>query len=324
MEDKYLTYSSIALAGEDAFVQLVRHGENKDKWHSWLTDHPERQKVFEEAERVVLSLDTIPQAVISAQDKQQLWENISSKVSTGNPDKKQSRVKGLWTWGLAAAASLALLFWFGSEAGKSKVYASAGEHKEIILPEKSIVSLNADGRLIYDEKSFNKERSIHLSGEAFFDVEPGSTFKVLTDEGTVTVVGTSFNVLARDGKFEVSCYTGKVRVERSADDKTELTTGQKTSVSSLQHQLISSAFDAKTGQPDWIKGIFKFDNQPLFAVIEELERQYDVEVVLADGLEEISYTGLFETGDLAKALQLITWPLHLESTVKGKTITIKR
>ena len=67
-----------------------------------------------------------------------------------------------------------------------------------------------------------------------------------------------------------------------------------------------------------------FDNQPLSDVIEELERQYDIRVNLDAGLEDLRYTGLFEAGNLDNALSLITWPLHLKSTIKGKTVTISR
>ncbi len=324
MEDKFITYSSIALAGEESFVRLVRHGEDKSNWTAWLEAHPEMRPRFDEAKRIVAALKDIPQAQISESDRLEIWKNISSNIKTEVKGKSQSKLKGIWTWGMAAAASLAMLLWFGSEAGKIKTYADAGEHKEIALPEKSIVSLNAESRIIFKEKTFEKDRVLQLEGEAFFDVAPGSTFKVMTNEGTVTVVGTSFNVIARDGRFEVSCYTGKVRVERFEGNKTELTTGQRTIAEAGNAGLEQSVFNATNGKPEWTTGKFRYENRPLEEVIHELERQYDVDVILADGLGEINYTGLFESGDLAEALQLITWPLHLESSIKGKTITITR
>jgi ferric-dicitrate binding protein FerR (iron transport regulator) len=324
MEDKFLTYSSITLAGEESFVRLIRHRENESIWKAWLEVHPDMQRTVEEAKRIVVSLDNIPQSKITAEDKKQLWQAISSSLQTTSAKPPRSPIRDLWRWGLAAAASLAILFWFGSEAGKNKVYAEAGQHLEVVLPEKSIVSLNAGSHLIYKEKTFDQDRILHLHGEAFFKVEPGSTFTVLTDEGTVTVVGTSFNVLAREGRFEVSCYTGKVRVERNVENQAMLTTGQKTSTTHNHTMLETTPFNASTGKPEWTEGKFHFEDQPLSTVVGELERQYDVRVVLADGLDELRYTGLFESGDLAEALQLITWPLHLKSSVKGKIITITR
>jgi transmembrane sensor len=324
MDDKYLTYSSTTLAGEESFGLLVRHGENESQWNEWLKANPGFRPTFEEAKRVVIALDHLPQAKISATDKTQLWKDISANIHASGKEAPKAKIKGIWSWALTAAASLALLFWFGSEAGKSKVYAEAGEHKEVVLPEESIVSLNAGSQLTYKPKSFEKDRVLYLDGEAFFNVEPGSTFKVITSEGTVTVVGTSFNVVARNGRFEVSCYTGKVSVEKSPEDKALLTTGHRAISNAENASLEESIFNADAGKPEWTTGKFRFNNKPLTEVFSELERQYDVQVVLADGLGEVSYTGLFESGDLEEALKLITWPLQLESSIKGKTITITR
>ncbi len=324
MKDKYISYSSIALAGEETFVRWVRHGENGLHWQEWLAAHKDKQSVFDEARRIVLAFDSAPQAQISETEKEHLWNAIDLKIRGNSKVGQTSKIKGLWTWGIAAAASLALLFWVGSGAGTQNIFAEAGEHKEIVLPEKSIVTLNAESRIAYKEKSFETDRVLHLEGEAFFDVEPGSTFQVISDEGTVTVVGTSFNVLARDGRFEVSCYTGKVSVEVNAKNKTELTTGLRAGTNTDNAKLKQSTFDATSGKPEWKTGKFRFEDSSFADVVREFERQYDVDIILENGLEEVKYTGLFESGDLAKALQLITWPLHLESSIKGKTITITR
>lgn len=322
MKDEFLTYSSVVLAGEDAFLRLIRHGENESAWKAWLVDHPEFQNTFDDARRIAQAMEATPQAQISQADKKQLWENISDKLSTESDETKTPAIRKLWAWGLAAAASLALLFWFGSDAGKTKTYAEAGEHKEVVLPENSVVTLNADSRLIYQSGTFNDRRVLHLEGEAFFDVEPGSSFTVLTDEGIVTVLGTSFNVVARDGKFEVSCYTGKVSVERNAQNTAILTTGQQAKAENTN--LLEKTFDASGGKPEWINGVFRFQDRPLKDVVAELERQYGIHVQLEKGLEEMAYTGLFESGDLDEALKLITWPLHLQITKKGETILISR
>ena len=86
-------------------------------------------------------------------------------------------------------------------------------------------------------------------------------------------------------------------------------------------QLIKKTFDASSASPGWIQGKFTFEDQPLSVVVDELERQYDVTVKLAPGIEDTRYTGLFESGDLEKAVNLIPWPLHLKAEISGKTIS---
>ncbi len=199
-----------------------------------------------------------------------------------------------------------------------------GQQKEITLPEDSKVILNASSAFQYKEKTFDKKRTLHLYGEAFFNVQPGSTFSVKTDYGTITVLGTSFNVIAWPGRFEVSCFTGKVKVETLTDQEIIITPGEKTVQDQKSKDLTKSSFATTNTTPEWMSGKFIFENQPLSVVVAELERQYSVKVKLTPELESLPYTGLFESGDLDTALSLITWPLHLESKIEGKTVTISR
>lgn len=235
---------------------------------------------------------------------------------------KTTIISPLWKWGLAAAVSFAFVVWFNKVTATDNVYAFFGETKEINLVDESIVILNAGSSITYKKRTFNGNRVLRLDGEAFFDVKPGSTFTVKTNYGSVVVLGTSFNVIAREGIFEVDCYTGKVRVQTNKTQNIVLTAGERSIENSNDQTLVRSTFLPSEGGPEWTKGKFVFENQPLLRVVSELERQYDIKVNLEKGLENKPYTGLFESGDINKALQLITEPLHLKSNVSGKTVNI--
>ena len=112
---------------------------------------------------------------------------------------------------LAVAAALALIIvpslsiWFAkhqvhqvqSPARMLQFATACGEIKELVLPDNSRVTLNAQSVLIYPE-TFGKERTVYLSGEALFDVTASkeSPFYVQTSDITVSVHGTLFNVNA--------------------------------------------------------------------------------------------------------------------------------
>jgi len=324
MEDRYHAYSSSILAGEESFIRWVLHGECADQWHQWISLHHDRQQTIEEARKIVLSLSGSPVATLTQTAQKELWHQIHTSITSGKQEPVKKNGRPLWVWGLAAAASLALLFWITTLTASQKVLALAGEQKEILLPEESVVSLNAGSSISFREKSFEKDRVLQLEGEAFFKVKPGSTFSVRTENGTVTVLGTSFNVLSRNGRFEVSCYTGKVKVETAEKDQLIITMGEQAIKSADAESLDRDSFTLIDASPEWTAGRFNFENQPLAEVIAELERQYAIKVKMDAGLEELTYTGLFESGDLEKALYLITWPLHLKSTVKGNTVTLSR
>jgi ferric-dicitrate binding protein FerR (iron transport regulator) len=325
MEDRYKSFSSSELAGEDSFIQWVMLGENHQQWTQWQQTYPERASVVEEAKEIVKALREHSSLSMDEQSKTELWNRIKSNISTHGQKSKAQKQYRLLKWGLAAAATFALLVWFSSEKAVRNVVVHSGEKEEISLPDKlSKVTVNAGSKLSYNNRGFKVEREVRLEGEAFFNVNPGTEFTVITPLGTVTVLGTSFNVIAWPGRFEVSCYTGKVRVQQGLNDKVVITPGERVYTEKLKEKLNIKPFDATSLSPEWIQGKFTFDDQPLSVVFNELERQYDVRVKLSPGIEDIRYTGPFESGNLDTAVYIITWPLHLKYQISGKTISISR
>lgn len=324
MEDRYKSLSAPELAGEDSFIHWIMKGENHLQWTQWQQTFPERASVLEEAKQIVQAMAGIPIASLDEQSKTELWNRVRSNISSGQPKTITPKQYRIIRWGLAGAAVFALLIWLSSALAVSTVVVHSGEKKEVNLPEMSIVTVNAGSKLSYNNRAFRIEREIRLEGEAFFNVIPGSQFTVITPQGTVTVLGTSFNVISRPGRFEVSCYTGKVKVQQGLKDKVEITPGEKCYAEKLKEKLKLKSFDASSATPEWTHGKFTFEDQPLSVVFGELERQYDVKVKLSPGIGDMRYNGLFESGDLEKSLLLITWPLNLKSQISGKTISISR
>lgn len=314
MEDKYKSMSAPELAGEDSFIRWITKEENNPQWLQWKQTNPTGVNVIDEAADIVRSLSNAKEESLTIAAKEELWNRINTAVTrTSASSRKYALIK----WGMAAAATLALVIWINSSQ-PTRIYTSAGNQTEFLLPESSEVTVNAGSDVSY-KKNFEKDRVIHLSGEAFFKVNPGSTFKVITDYGTVTVLGTSFNVVARPGRFEVSCYTGKVLVENKSNNKAEVSPGEK--VFNEENKLDKVSF-IPGEVPEWTKGKYRFTDIPLEAVMAEFERQFDVEVDLSPGLEDIPYSGLFEKGNQDTALYMITWPLRLKSETKGNRISI--
>ncbi len=324
MEDRYKLLSAPELAGEDSFIRWVMHGENHLQWTQWQQTYPERESVLEEAKYIVHVMAGLQSESLDDQAKTELWNRIRSNISTEDQKTTSEKQYRILRWTLAAAAVFALLIWVNSAREVSNVMVHSGEKEQINLPEKSEVTVNAGSKVSYNRKRFPDDRDIRLEGEAFFIVKPGSEFTVITPQGTVTVIGTSFNVISRPGRFEVSCYTGKVKVEQGLKDKMEITSGERCYTDKLKEKLKLKTFDSSPIAPDWMRGKFTFEDQSLSVVVSELERQYGVKVKLTPEIKDIKYTGLFESGDLEKALSLITWPLHLKAEISGKTISISR
>ncbi|HSR61328.1 MAG TPA: FecR domain-containing protein, partial [Robiginitalea sp.] len=189
----------------------------------------------------------------------------------------------------------------------TQIETAAGEKREVTLPDASLVLLNAHSELRFKTSRWESERSVTLEGEAYFRVAKGSRFDVVTPQGTVSVLGTEFNVRQRGDDLEVRCYEGLVRVE-TPGRQLELAAGHFFQL--LQGQ-VSSGTHQESG-PSWAQEISRFDRVPLAEVAAELERLFGVEIQLEGVDGNRLFTGSFLHEDLDQALQAVTRPLSLE------------
>jgi ferric-dicitrate binding protein FerR (iron transport regulator) len=221
-------------------------------------------------------------------------------------------------WKVAAALIILLgISFFYVNSMDQAVQTDYAQHTEVVLPDASEVLLNAGTDLSYNEKKWDSRRHVTLRGEAYFKVAKGQTFTVETSLGSVTVLGTEFNVLQRDGVFIVSCYEGLVRVEDQGTAR-ELPAGTGYRVVNGQTQL----FEVTTSGPSWTADESSFRSMPLTFVLEELERQYNVEVAVRDVDTRELFTGTFSNTNLDLALQSISAPLQLGYSLEGNKVLI--
>lgn len=169
----------------------------------------------------------------------------------------------------------------------------------IALLDGSTVELAPSATISYNSKDFSKNRKIILDGHAFFDVEKGGAFLVKTDEATIEVLGTSFDVWEVDDETVVKCYSGKVLVKNNTSNKTTLTAGMKAIAQRSGVQTLNF-----TGEkPPWLTNELQFENVPLESVYKELEAFYGVQF---EGiLENSDFSGILPTNDLNSALGIL-------------------
>ncbi|CAM1341159.1 FecR family protein [Tenacibaculum amylolyticum] len=238
-------------------------------------------------------------------------------------DKKRApknKIRKMWIPLSRIAAILVIgfsLFYYYLFANKeTTVKALASEKITTLLPDTSEVLINAMSEISFNEKTWLQKREINLKGEAYFKVAKGEKFKVLTSKGTVAVLGTEFNVKNRGSDFEVICYEGLVMVTYNSKNF-ELSAGDSfKSGILLNNKTTASA-------PSWINNETHFSSEPLQKVINELERQYNVNVKTAGIDTNQLITGKFIHDDLDIALKAITLPLNITYERNENTITLR-
>ncbi len=232
---------------------------------------------------------------------------------------KTSKVFKIRTWVYSAAAVVLALIalrtvFFQDVTIRTKM----AQTQVITLPDHSVVTLNADSSLEYDKNSFLERRELYLKGEAFFDVHKGSSFTVTTKNGEITVLGTAFDVYARDRTLEVQCFEGKVHVKNEANEVI-LTPGKGTR--SNQNERLDIV-NVSYSKPDWLDGKSSFFEVPLERVIKELERQYNIKIHTGDIDVNRVFTGFFKHTNLKVALSTSFDPMNISYTFEGDRIIV--
>jgi ferric-dicitrate binding protein FerR (iron transport regulator) len=187
-------------------------------------------------------------------------------------------------------------------------FSENGATTAFVLPDDSSVLLNAGSSVEYKKWNWNNERKLKLDGEAFFKVAKGKKFEVATTLGTVSVLGTQFNVKNRATRLDVTCYEGKVQVNYQ-NQVIILTQGMTVS---FANGTKINAGETKSLEPEWLKKEVNFSKENLQAILDEINRQYNVVVEYKGKPTNQAFSGTIPMNDLDVALEIIATTYHLQ------------
>lgn len=233
-------------------------------------------------------------------------------------NKKQSQKSSNWLRPVLKIAAVFVLMlgiasvYYTNFYGATTAIADRGEKNEVYLPDDSMVVVNALSEIAYNKNSWEEAREIELKGEAFFDVNKGSTFNVVTALGKVTVLGTEFNVKQRDNYFEIQCYEGLVQVTLPDNKIYKLPAGNSLR---FMDNIVTQGTVKELG-PSWMMhNLSKFKSVPYFVVLQEFERQYNTTFSLHHVDKNQLFTGGFINNNIEEGIKSITLPLELSYSI---------
>jgi transmembrane sensor len=145
--------------------------------------------------------------------------------------------------------------------------------------------------LAYYPLKWKLERKVKFEGEGYFNVQKGKKFSVASPNGITQVLGTSFNIYARDENYRVTCLTGKVRVSSGENESVILTPNIHVELEEGK-LVVKKMFKAEKAL-SWTNKQFFFAGRPLKEVVDEIERQYAVTIKLQPELNNRSFVSNF-------------------------------
>lgn len=204
-----------------------------------------------------------------------------------------------------------------------------GQRVSIILSDGTKVWLNAESKFTYPSYFSKYERKVKLEGEGFFIVNhnPDKPFIVEGELLEVKVLGTKFNFKSYiDEDASVTLAEGKVEVSTNdGENNITLKPSEQVVYSSETGITLNKNVDSEL-QKLWIKGEIVFQNQPLSVICKDLERKFDVRIIIEDSeLAKELFTCRFkESLNVQQVMNLLKATKELNYTVNESIITIKR
>jgi transmembrane sensor len=208
---------------------------------------------------------------------------------------------------------------------KYELVAGKGERITLPLSDGSVIYLNSDTRVVYPKQFEADSREIEITGEAYFIVarDKSRPFSVKTGQITTLVTGTEFNVTNRNNKVEVVVASGKIKVmSKNSGKVVEVLKGQKIFASAGK---LRNAYSADLAyELAWRDNKLAFSNTPLSEIMDEIERNYNVNVVFKnDSLRSRTLTGVLEGKSLDQVLSIINLTLDINTRQQGLTVIVE-
>lgn len=293
--------------------------EDNERLMRWA-DQPESRAVMEELG--ILWKKVQDNAIDYTPDKEYYWKILSERIGkAGKPEKKVPEktiaLRKLYRYVAAACVILVLsvgmsYYWGIHTDRKSRaeqVYTCMNGKSKIFLPDGTGVWLQANTTLAYGNDFQERNRSVRLSGEAYFEVtkDKQRPFIVHTEGMQVVVHGTKFNVESSVDAAEsrVSLIEGSVSLETSSGSVLlkpgEIAVYDKTN-SKMEIDTGDVAFEKM-----WVSDELFISNKSLGEVCRLLSKRYGVKINVEDELQDkYMYTFTLRNETLEEIIRIMT------------------
>ncbi len=230
-------------------------------------------------------------------------------------------IGAVWSAGWSAG-------WLPSKVG---YYAAQPGAREVQLADGSTVELNSNSQLLFADFRDRRSAWLKSGGEAYFQVAHDTLqpFSVYTDNGSVRVTGTRFNVWTDPHQMLVTLLEGSVVVSPpdSIDgNSAQLTPGMQARYSQGS-QRIELAQVAPAGAIAWIEGKLVIDDLTLQSAIPLINRYLKQPVFLDDAtVAAMRIGGIYRTDDLQALVDSLpkVLPLELRKDNQGRVVLASR
>jgi len=293
---------------------------------AWLEQDNSRYSLFEKLARSKSAIAQNTGDDWAEKDFSQLQKRIANKQLR----RSFLRIAAVFV-GVIATTFGAYLF-INEDTQWQTVTVDKGVHKEVVLPDGTVVKLAPDTKFHYPLEFSASSREVKLEGQAFFDVahDKEHPFIVHTTFSDVEVLGTKFNVKAypNEKMTTTALVEGKVNVGF-------LNTDQQRIGEQLLSPFQMSNYNHKTQKINvrrvdlkhelaWLDKRLSFRNESFSEIANKIERHYNVNVIFYDGqLSAKRITGEFKDESITEVLEIFQEWTSFKYIIEDNTVKIR-
>ncbi|MCS3801016.1 FecR family protein [Niastella sp. OAS944] len=188
----------------------------------------------------------------------------------------------------------------------------------LVLKDGTKAWLNSGSSIRYPTAFDSDGRNVEISGEIYFEVaqivknsqsKAKIPFNVKVRDLKVQVLGTHFNINAYDDEtdIKITLLEGKVNVSTSVNSDGKILKPGEQAISKMGQVAIYKEADLEEVMA-WKNGKFYFNNTPLSAVLRQVARWYNIEIVYEGAVPSFKLNGeasrSMPLAELLKSLQM--------------------
>ena len=258
------------------------------------------------------------------------WEKVDHINRTIDSRKALWMRVGYVFSGIAASLlvvlGLSFMDFFHEETGVSvRVEVAYGSRSDVVLPDGSLVKLNAGSEILYTYNKEGRIREVVFQGEGFFDVAKNEDpFVIRMANGLrLKVHGTSFNLQAYADEKTVEAALVEGCIELDHNGNTHMMKAGDMVVFDKQSEEIKPVSGELSHSYSWLEDKLYMDHMSLASICKYMERKYNVTIYLPESLgNSIHYDGVIQEESMMEILDVLSRLSDIDYRVKGKNISI--
>ncbi|MCQ2251959.1 MAG: FecR domain-containing protein [Bacteroidales bacterium] len=255
------------------------------------------------------------------------WSKFRSAAGISGP--KTLRLSSLWKVAASVilVAGAGLLAYNKANAPREENFVAENTAIETTVETSTQISLNCNSSIVCTDNRADGKYNVRLSGEAYFDVEknPERTFQISTENVTVTVHGTSFDVCENSNGTTVTVTSGNVEVtsNNTGESIANLTRGKQITCSSNGKMEVRDVENFNCIA--WKLHKLEFNNNSMEEIMRNIAQAYNIKYSFADSeTAAATLTGTFEAQSLESIIKVLEQTLDIKIQQNGDSYIISK